>query len=64
MPRRGLASSCLGVAQTGINAFAAAIIVPLLWHNTLHLALGMLGCVSVGLACYALSRRTLEGDPT
>ncbi|MBK6908659.1 MAG: multidrug effflux MFS transporter [Rhodocyclaceae bacterium] len=57
--RRGLASSCLGVAQTTTNALAASLIVPLLWNDTLHLALGMAGCVSIGLITYLLSRRHL-----
>lgn len=55
--RRGLASSCLGVVQTSTNALAAAVIVPLLWGDTLHLALGMAGCLAVGLGSYALSHR-------
>ena len=57
--RRGLASSCLGVAQTTTNALAASLIVPLLWNDTLHLALGMAGCVSIGLVTYLMSRRHL-----
>lgn len=57
--RRGLASSCLGVAQTTSNALAAAVIVPLLWNNTLHLAMGMAGCLGAGLFTYLMSRRHL-----
>ena len=62
--RRGLASSCLGVAQTTSNALAAAVIVPLLWNNTLHLALGMAGCLGAGLFTYLMSRRHLPEAAT
>ena len=62
--RRGLASSCLGVAQTTSNALAAAVIVPLLWNNTLHLALGMAGCLGAGLFTYLMSRRHLPEPAT
>jgi MFS transporter, DHA1 family, multidrug resistance protein len=55
--RRGLASSCLGVVQTSINAFAAALLVPLLWGSTLHLALGMATCLTMGGLVYWLSSR-------
>ena len=61
--RRGLASSCLGVVQTGINALAAAVVVPLLWHSTLTLAAGMAGALLLGTLAYALSRRTHGTDP-
>jgi DHA1 family bicyclomycin/chloramphenicol resistance-like MFS transporter len=55
--RRGLASSCLGVIHTGMNALAAAVIVPLIWDTTLHLALGMAGFLLLGGVAFALSRR-------
>lgn len=55
--RRGLASSCLGVIHTGMNAVAAALIVPLIWDTTLHLALGMAGFLLLGGIAFALSRR-------
>lgn len=62
--RRGLASSCLGVVQTGTNALAAALIVPLLWGSTLHMALGMAGCVGIGLISYRLSLTHAQGSPS
>ncbi len=55
--RRGLASSCLGTIHTGMNAVAAALIVPLLWDSTLHLAMGMVGFLLLGGVAFALSRR-------
>ena len=61
--RRGLASSCLGVVQTGVNALAAAVIVPLLWFSTLALAAGMAGALALGTLAYALSRRVRETAP-
>jgi DHA1 family bicyclomycin/chloramphenicol resistance-like MFS transporter len=54
--RRGLASSCQGTLQTGTNAIAAALIVPLLWGSTLALALGMAGFLGLGLGCYLSPR--------
>ncbi len=56
--RRGLASSCMGVIQTGIMAVTAAVIVPLLWGSTLTLALGMVGFLCLGAAAFLMSRRT------
>jgi len=56
--RRGLASSCIGVFLTAMNALAAAVIVPLLWGSTLHLALGMAAFLALGGITFALSRRS------
>jgi DHA1 family bicyclomycin/chloramphenicol resistance-like MFS transporter len=58
--RRGLASSCLGVAQTAVNAVAAALLVPLLWGSPLHLALGMAGALLLGALTYWLSTNPLS----
>lgn len=55
--RRGLASSCVGVVLTGMNALAAAVIVPLLWFSPLHLAFGMAGFLCLGGITFVLSRR-------
>ena len=55
--RRGLASSCLGVIQTGINALAAAVIIPILWDAPLHLAAGMALFLSLGALAFRLSLR-------
>jgi DHA1 family bicyclomycin/chloramphenicol resistance-like MFS transporter len=54
--RRGLASSCMGVIHTGINALAAALLIPLLWDSTVSLAGGMLGMLLLGAAAFAISR--------
>lgn len=54
--RRGLASSCIGVIMTGLNAVSAALIVPLLWGSTLHMALGMAGFLILGGITFALRR--------
>ena len=56
--RRGLASSCMGVIQTGIMAIVAAVVVPLLWGSTLTLALGMVGFLTLGAGAFLMSRRT------
>ena len=58
--RRGLASSCLGVIQTGTNALAAAVIVPLLWDAPLHLAAGMAVFLIVGGVAFKLAGREKE----
>jgi DHA1 family bicyclomycin/chloramphenicol resistance-like MFS transporter len=55
--RRGMASSCQGTLQTGINAIAAAAIVPLLWGTTLNLALGMVAFLALGLTAQRLGLR-------
>ena len=63
--RRGMASSCLGVIQTGTTAIGAAVIVPLLWDAPIHLALGMATFLALGGGAYALSRRvSKESGPT
>ncbi|MCE1240948.1 MAG: multidrug effflux MFS transporter [Azonexaceae bacterium] len=46
--QRGLAASCQTFFQSGFNGFAAAVIAPLLWGTTLHLALGMAGLLTLG----------------
>jgi DHA1 family bicyclomycin/chloramphenicol resistance-like MFS transporter len=50
--QRGLASSCQGLVQTGISAITAALLAPLLWTTPLWLALGMAGCMTIGLGCF------------
>jgi DHA1 family bicyclomycin/chloramphenicol resistance-like MFS transporter len=55
--RRGLASSCLGVIQTGTNALAAAVIIPILWDAPLHLAAGMAAFLVLGATAFRLSLR-------
>jgi DHA1 family bicyclomycin/chloramphenicol resistance-like MFS transporter len=55
--RRGLASSCLGVIQTGTNALAAAVIIPILWDAPLHLAAGMASFLTFGALAFRLSLR-------
>lgn len=46
--RRGLASSCQSFLQTGFNALAAGLLVPLLWGSRLSLALGMAALLGAG----------------
>lgn len=53
--RRGLASSCQGVVQTGASAFTAAILAPLLWTTPLSLALGMGGFMALGLLAFLVT---------
>ena len=53
--KRGLASSCQGVVQTSASAFTAAILAPLLWATPLMLALGMAGCLGLGLISFLIA---------
>lgn len=55
--RRGLASSCQGFVQTGFNALAAGVLVPLLWGSRLTLAFGMAGFLCLGALLAWISRR-------
>lgn len=59
--RRGLASSCQGAMQTGMNAAVASLLVPLVWHSTLSMALTMLAFLVLGLGAFAL--RLGDGKP-
>ena len=52
--RFGMASSCLGFIQSTINALIAGIIAPLLWGSTVTLALGMFGCMAIGVLTFGL----------
>jgi len=53
--RRGLASSCQGVVQTGTNAITAALLAPLLWSTPLMLACGMAGFLLLGMLIFAIA---------
>lgn len=53
--RHGMASSCQGLIQSGINAVVAGAVVPLLWGSTLTLAFGMLGFMTTGLISFGIS---------
>jgi DHA1 family bicyclomycin/chloramphenicol resistance-like MFS transporter len=53
--KRGLASSCQGVVQTGTNAFGAAVLAPLLWATPLTLACSMAGFLLLGLVVFAIA---------
>ncbi|MBV2234401.1 MAG: multidrug effflux MFS transporter [Sterolibacterium sp.] len=55
--RRGLASSCQGLIQTGLTVFSAAILAPLLWATPLLLAGGMAASMACGLAAFRLACR-------
>lgn len=59
--RRGLASSCQGAMQTGMNAVVASVLVPLVWHSTLSMALAMLALLVLGLIAFAF--RLAGGKP-
>lgn len=50
--RRGMASSCLGTVQTGVNALVAGLIVPVFWDSTLTLAAGMAAFLLLAVAVY------------
>ncbi len=55
--KRGLASSCHGVVQTGTNALTAAVLALLLWATPLTLAFGMAGFLVLGLIVFAITLR-------
>ena len=55
--RRGLASSCQGLIQTGLIVFSAALLAPLLWASTLLLALGMAASMLCGLIAFIIACR-------
>jgi len=57
--KRGLAASCQTFFQSGFNGLSAALIAPLLWGSTLHLALGMAGLLTAG-GLAALAHRRLR----
>ena len=50
--RAGMVSSCQGFVQSSMNTLTAALLVPLLWGSTLHLAAGMAGVLIGGVALY------------
>jgi len=52
--QRGLAASCQTFLQAGMNTLAAALLAPLLWDTTPHLALGSTVLLALGLACTLL----------
>lgn len=55
--RMGMASSCQAFVQSVGNALCAAVLAPLLWGSTLHMALGMAGLLGLGALLYALHAR-------
>ncbi|MDR0717192.1 MAG: multidrug effflux MFS transporter [Azoarcus sp.] len=56
--RRGLASSCQGFVQVGVNALTTGMLAPLLWRTPLTLALGAGACYLLALLSFYLwSRR-------
>lgn len=58
--KRGLASSCQGVTMTGVNVLTAALIAPLLWDTTMHLALGMAAFLVLGLIVFTIAMRKYQ----
>ena len=55
--RHGMASSCQGLVQSGLNAWVAGLVAPLLWGSTMTLALGMLAFMLTGACSFALALR-------
>jgi len=55
--RRGMAASLQGFVSGMVNTLTAGVISPALWHDTRALAVGMLGMVLAGLACWTGFRR-------
>lgn len=56
--RRGMASSCQSFWQTLAMTLTAGVLAPALWDSTLTLALGMAGCLIVGMALYFWGMRS------
>src|SRR5699024_8807564 len=56
--RAGMLSSCQAFVQSLGNTVSAAVLVPLLWGATLHLALGMAGLLALGALLYTWHLRT------
>jgi len=61
--QRGLAASCQTFLQSGMNTLGAALLAPLLWGSTRHLASGSTVLLALGLACTLAHARTM-GRPT
>lgn len=55
--RRGLASSCQGLIQTGLTVLSAAVLAPLLWATPLLLASGMAASTACGLIAFLAACR-------
>ena len=51
--RMGMVSSCQAFVQSMGNTVTAAVLAPLLWGSTLHMALGMAGLLGSGALLYA-----------
>lgn len=57
--QRGLAASCQTFMQSAGNALIAAVVAPLLWASTVHLALGMAGFLALGAVAAFYYRRLI-----
>lgn len=57
--RMGMVSSCQAFVQSISNTVSAAVLAPLLWGSTLHMALGMAGLLGTGALLYAWHLRTV-----
>ncbi|HQR04455.1 MAG: multidrug effflux MFS transporter [Proteobacteria bacterium] len=55
--RRGMASSCQGLLQTGTNALTAGVVAPLVWSSTLTLAATMGAFVGLGFIAFLAARK-------
>ncbi len=53
--RRGMASSCQGAIQTGLNVISGGIVAPLVWGSVLSLSLASLAFISLGWLAFGLS---------
>jgi DHA1 family bicyclomycin/chloramphenicol resistance-like MFS transporter len=60
--KRGLASSCQAVVQTGANVLTAAVLAPLLWTSPLTLACGMAGFFTLGLVIFLIALWRYQGQ--
>lgn len=56
--RRGMAASCQGFIHTLVGAIVAGAVAPLLWHDTLWMALAAAGGLVGTVVLYAWSQRT------
>ncbi|MCB1908574.1 MAG: multidrug effflux MFS transporter [Rhodocyclaceae bacterium] len=60
--RRGLAASCQGFLQMGLNALVAGALAPMVWASTLGLAIGAATLTLAGGLLFVLWWRRLAGS--
>jgi DHA1 family bicyclomycin/chloramphenicol resistance-like MFS transporter len=54
--KRGMASSCQSFLQSGISAFGAGVLAPLLWISPLTMAVGQFALLLLGATIFYTTR--------